>query len=281
LQELSLNKCSITENLFEFDEDYTSLISLSVDETQIRSLSFLKNMTSLQLLSLKKTSISDEDIAHTASLRNLHILELQATQITSLGLAHLQGKRLARFSLPDRMCVHNESLQVIETFPLTVLDLSNFVNLDDGCFPSICKVTSLKHLYLSQISKLTDYGVNQLKVCRELETLNLRNTNVTSAISPLLSALPLLHTLDLTATKVDNQLITSLSSCFNLVKLNLSHTQVDDEGMISLSVPRLNMLTLDGTGVTINSVNRMLPKCPSLSWIRNASNNIHYDVTNE
>lgn len=48
-------------------------------------------MTSLKLLSLKKTSISDEDIVHTASLPNLHVLELQATQITSLGLLPLQG----------------------------------------------------------------------------------------------------------------------------------------------------------------------------------------------
>ena len=84
--------------IFFFFLDYTSLISLSVDETQIRSLSFLKNMTSLQLLSLKKTSISDEDIAHTASLRNLHILELQATQITSLGLTHLQGQTCFLFA---------------------------------------------------------------------------------------------------------------------------------------------------------------------------------------
>ena len=53
----------------------------------------------------------------------------------------LPGKKLVQFSLPDRMCVFNESLQVLETFPLTVLDLSNFVNLDDGCVPSICKVT--------------------------------------------------------------------------------------------------------------------------------------------
>eukprot|EP00111_Clytia_hemisphaerica_P004064 TCONS_00011650-protein len=277
LEELSLNRCNITNAALDLEEDFPSITALSVDESKVTSLSFLEKMSNLRSLSVKKTSISDNDMTFVAALKHLHALELHSTHITHEGLSHLHAKRLVRFSFPDRMYVTNESIKVIEDFPLTALDLTNFVHLDDGCIPSIRKVKSLKHLYLTQLSKITDNGVIQLKVLRDLETLNLRHTNVTSSITPIFEALRLLHTLDLTGTKIDNELLTSLSLCLNLVKLNLSHTRIDDEGLITLNAPRLSILTLDGTDVTMQAVNRLLLKCTSLSWVRNASKNVLYE----
>jgi len=71
-------------------------------------------------------------------------------------------------------------------------------------------------------------------------------------------ALPQLNTLDLAGTKITNELIPTLSACFNLVKLNMGHTQVDDDGLVCMNAPRLSTLTIDGTEITMWSVNRIL-----------------------
>lgn len=276
LNELGLSKCPITSLAFDLEKNFPSIQAISINETGINDLSFLQYFPNVTSLNLRMTRINNKDMTFVGSLTNLKALDLQSTQITYDGLLHIQDKQLVRFNLPDRLIVSNECIKVIEGFQLTSLDLSMFVRLDDGCLPSICKIKSLKSLDLAQIPKLTDAGILQLKDLRELETLNLRKANLTSSIGPLLKSLPSLHTLNVAATKIDNEFIPSLSGCQNLVKLNMSYTNVDNDGIVCLQLPRLNILTLEGTEVTSDVIRWIVSKCPMLTCILNASKNVLY-----
>ena len=93
--------------------------------------------------------------------------------------------------------------------------------------------------------KITDIGLQQLAIFRNLNDLNLTGCNlVTSVGVNYLTRCPNLITLNLSRTSIDNVALVHLNNFEQLHTLNLSGTQVSDAGLANLRSENLEYLNL-------------------------------------
>ncbi len=109
-------------------------------------------------------------------------------------------------------------------------------------------VTSLQRLNLSS-SAITDDGMDSLVHLEQLEILILTGTVVTDAGVSVISQLPKLRTLNLSGTHVTSAVLQELHSLPDLRNLMLDDTIVGGQPPESLSLPRLESLSLARTNV--------------------------------
>lgn len=132
----------------------------------------LGSLTSLDVLYLQSTQVTDDGLEHLKGLTNLYALDLLDTQITDAGMEHL--KRLTRLN----------DLRLTGT------------RVTDAGLEYLKGLASLERLDLSE-TKITDVGVEHLKGLTRLCELRLGGTQITDAGLEHLKGLTILELLEL------------------------------------------------------------------------------------
>lgn len=146
----------------------TSLSVLVLEGTEVTDLGLaqLKGHTSLRVLDLDGTRISDAGLANLKGLTNLSALDLRFTRVSDSGLLHLNGLAgLSELHLDGTQVTDRGLAQLKGLAGLTVLGLGH--------------------------TQVTDLGLVQLKGLTRLELLSLTDTPISDAgITELKRALP-------------------------------------------------------------------------------------------
>jgi len=174
---------------------------------------------------------------------------LQTTTIGPRWLQWLLGKR-GGFLLQrvDAICPANS--------PVTDADLALWSGL-----------RHLRSLNLFADSKLTDAGLVNLKVMKQLQVLGLDSTQVTDTGLVNLKHLKQLQWLLLGHTQVTDAGLVNFKELKQLQGLDLDATQVADAGLVNLKcLDQLQWLNLDGTHIT-NAGLANLKELRQLRWL--------------
>ncbi|HIM28225.1 MAG TPA: hypothetical protein EYG57_01570 [Planctomycetes bacterium] len=163
-------------------------------------MAFLKKLTRLSRLDVRKTGISDQALAHLAELPALRVLKLEFND-----------------RLTDAAAIHLQPLT-----NLVELDLA-FVKISDAGMKSLSHLTRLKRLYLYG-TNITDRGVAQLAGLKDLQVLYLgseQGQDVTDISAKVLAEMKSLEMLGLYGTRVSSaaaeRLKSTLPNCHILV----------------------------------------------------------------
>ncbi len=178
ITDLSLSDKKLTETDLKNIGKLKKLKTLWLTSCELKSLSFLKNLTKLENLGLFWNS-GITSFSPLKDLKNLKTLNLSQTGIKSLSsLKNLTN--LKKLSIADSLTENNIS---------SIAPLKNLTKLDELYLdtPSITDASSLK--YLTNLKSLTLFGNNlsklpSLKKLTKLEELHLYNFSLAD-ISPL------------------------------------------------------------------------------------------------
>lgn len=269
LQLLNLSRTPVTQTVIPHIQKFAKqLKSLNLEDTKVMSLSGIEQCANLETLNVARTSIVTESLfclARHSGFRSLNIANTDNVNGDE-ALKHLAGLELHTLVLPSRHTTTNLGIQYISGLPLTSLDLTNYILVGDEAMEYIGKMITLKQLILSN-TKLTDVGMFFLEGLRNLEVLNVDRTLITDEGARVTGAFVNLVELSMASTKVTTRFLLSrvCNNCTNLSKLNLSKTLVTKKGVLTLELPCLQMINLDGTKVTPDLTVAMVTGCPNLT----------------
>jgi Leucine-rich repeat (LRR) protein len=203
-----------------------TLEELTLNSTQVSDagLAALQGMTSLRRLRLNHTYVEGSAFAgwaEGAQMQELSLLGTPVNDLAMMGVARL--KHLERLVLAESDVTGN-GLAALTGLPLTHLDVSAADIGDDAPLDSF---RSLRHL------SLRDTRISDLVLARKVG--NLKE----------------LESLDLARTRISSAGIAGLATLNRLRELNLGYAELDDEGLSKLSgLTELEILNLDSTHVT-------------------------------
>lgn len=193
----------------------TNLKSLRLDDTEVTNdgLKRLKEnglFGALEFLSLNRTKISNEGLAHLTGMQKLKRLYLSDIKITSVGLNYIKG------------------LTKLEVLSLTNTDIS-----DEGLL-HLKTLTNLNMLYLRN-TKITNKGLVHLEKMTNLIQLWIGGTKITDPGLEYLKALNKLESLDLSHTQVTNSGLSHLEGLTSLNELFLNYSGVNIDGYLDVN----------------------------------------------
>lgn len=179
--------------------DLSTMRSLEVLEfwdAELEDTSFLAELSKLQVLSLGKTEITDEDVAVLSGLASLRSLSLRANRITGAVLRALPREitdlDLGHTSVSD-VCPHITRLTALRTLDLSFTGVS-----DTSCFPQLANLETLS-LAATRVSDSSMPAISQL---RQLRDLSLMTTALADAGFAELTALENLRILDVSGASL-------------------------------------------------------------------------------
>ncbi|XP_074477765.1 uncharacterized protein LOC141759525 [Sebastes fasciatus] len=263
LSQLSLNQTAVTEaTLAVLPTCVPQLRLLSIKQTQVRDVSALAELSSLQTLNLDGTGVSESSLGHLATHPALSSLSLAGIAVAdgNHALQIISGLKLTQLTLPGRHSVTDGGLSFLSRLSLLLeLDLTDYTQVTDQGVIQLSTMSRLKKLSLSN-TQVTDTGLPSLRGLQELQELCLDRTAVTSrGVAELIVCLPHLQVLGLASTQVGDTVVKrGLIRCNQLVKLNLSRTRITDHGIKFLKHMHLAQVNLDGTGVSLMGIANLL-----------------------
>jgi Leucine-rich repeat (LRR) protein len=218
--------------------------SVSPSESQLNKLS---TRSSIHVLTLKHTDITDDELSHLSALDTLRTLELRNTDITDDGLSFLSNlSNLRHLDLADTNITDAGLSHLSDLTALRTLNLQNTTVTDNG-LSHLSNLTSLQELNLSG-TNITGKGLTHLSSMKALRELQLSDTEIINDHLKHLSKLSALRSIHLDRTKVTGDGLAHLS---NLRTLNLNHTSVTNAGLSRISnMPSLETLLLSGTNIS-------------------------------
>ncbi|MDX1945452.1 MAG: SUMF1/EgtB/PvdO family nonheme iron enzyme [Pirellulaceae bacterium] len=181
-----------------------------------------------------KSPITDQGVAHLATLPNLSDLSLSGTAITDRSLDALQAAPRLQNLVLDYTRITDLGLRTLGDYPaLKTLNISSCSVTDDGIaalakcqhlrslalnrtaigatsLSELKQLATLKRLYLSECSKLDDRAYGELGQFKELETLSLRANTISDLAAAQLALIARLKRLDLTGAKISPESLESL-----------------------------------------------------------------------
>ncbi|KAI4880451.1 hypothetical protein NFI96_011280 [Prochilodus magdalenae] len=273
---LSLNETSITETtLTALPQSVPQLRLLSIARTKVSDVSALVELCHLQTLHLDGTCVNEDSLLSLKTHPSLSALSLSCIPVAngSHALEIISGLRLTHLTLPGRHSVTDSGLLYLSRqVQLSEVDLTDYTQITDQGITQLSTMTRLKKLSLSN-TQVSDAGLLALVTLKELVELCLDRTAVSSqGVAALITHLPYLQVIGLACTRVGDTVVRrGIVKCPQLLKLNLSRTRITDHGLKFLYSMRLNQLNLDGTGVTLEGVAKLISACPQLTSVR-ASN---------
>ena len=219
--------------------------------TPAEAISRWRNLTKLEDLALLGTRLTDDGLSQLGAFENLRSLSIS-------GEASISGRMLAR---------------VLANLPrLTVLDLAVLRGVDDDAIRPLpdldelrelmldyARVTAeglkrieplkhLKRLELMHDEAIGDSGLTHIKDMKELETLRLVETGLTSKGLGSLKELTNLRLIDLSMNRINDDDLKALLSLRKLEEVDLSGTSVTDKGLRILrdNLPSLKRVEYGG-----------------------------------
>jgi DNA-binding beta-propeller fold protein YncE len=219
-----LDGCLFPDSLLAVLHDLPRLKQLQMGHSKVSNsgLRHLRNLHSVESLTLIQTNISDEGLVHLEGLPDLKSLNLHMSLITDAGM-----RSLAR-------------LQKLEQLDLDDAEIS------DAGLAQLAGLINLKKLLLSR-TNITDAGLVHLSGLTNLEELALDHIPISDAGLAHLRHLKGLKELDLEGTAVTDMGLTSLAAMARLETLNLRYTNVTTQGLRQLKgLTGLRRLWADG-----------------------------------
>jgi serine/threonine protein kinase/WD40 repeat protein/Leucine-rich repeat (LRR) protein len=230
----------------------SDLKGLDLDRTDTTDVGIasLRNLTSLEVLWLRRTKVTDESMRHLSKLSRLHFLDLTGTSVTDAGLVPLKGLAALKTLSLDSLSITSEGLKTITANSnLVSLDLGGTSINDDDLAP-IAELTNLQILQLAK-TRVRGPGLIHLKRLPKLTRLYLDRTNLESSAVAALADLGQMQVLSLSNTPLADNELKLLSQLQHLQYLNITGTNVTDAELTSLvGVRSLRSLYLGGTSVT-------------------------------
>jgi Leucine-rich repeat (LRR) protein len=206
----------------------------------------LASLTSLKRLRLAGTKVSDRGLKVLGQVVSLELLDLADCQsVTDQGVAHLASlTRLKNLALGSR-AITDEGLSSISSLQnLGALSLQNCAIQGPG-LSTIAGLKKLKEFGLNQ-SSAGDIALENLRECPEIAKLKLRGSGVSSQeVQKWIQSFAKLSSLDLGETSIDDKAVESIAKCPKLEDLNLLRCQVTSQGIAPLTNLRLKRLNLD------------------------------------
>ena len=258
LQKLDLSRTHISDHALDVLRKLPSLTELDLtyaEHITDAGLARLRDLRSLQRLSLEGARITDSGMNSISSLVHLRLLNLRSTEITDSALEHLEplveleelaigGNRIAGFGLT-----------YLQALPkLKHLDLSGVQYTDDGIWSvgltdlNIQTVAALEHLESLNIGgsdllqpksipdgglrefasiRITDLGIQKLDRMKNLRSLDLSRAQITAKGVRTLAGLPHLERLVLACAKgLDESALPLLQSMKQLRTIDLSEVKL-------------------------------------------------------
>lgn len=231
-----------------------------VNDTGVKHLTGLKNLTSMSLYGAK---ITDATLANLRAMPQLERLEFgqrplqrfyrhyfRGHMITDAGLANLQAlPNLTSLSLYTTHVTDKglDSLQGMTQ--LNELNLGH-TRVSDAGLQKLAGLVHLKKLNLDA-TDITDNGLAVIGQMTQLNELSLNYTNVTDAAIAHIQNIDPIHKLNLQRTKVTDAGVAQLANLHHIEELDLGFTAVGDAGMAALAKSHtIDHLYLDATQVT-------------------------------
>jgi beta-lactamase regulating signal transducer with metallopeptidase domain len=144
----------------------------------------------------------------------------------------------------------DKALAIIPQFTkLQKLTLKGTQATDEG-LRHLAGMTSLREVRLLDSRLVTDAGISHLKDCRDLEVLQVLNSQIGDESLRMLRKMPNLISLNLAGTQITDKGLRYLSKLSRLEILRLSHTRVTDEGLSYLIDLPLKTLGLIRCAIT-------------------------------
>lgn len=188
-------------------------------------LAQLRDKSSLRVLTIVNSKVTNDDLVIIGTLTGLQSLSLQYVPSDSS-------------ILNDRGVAHLTTLEDLRHLQL------DFVGMNDASLPRLAVFTRLKALSLSKAS-VTDQGARFLARLTDLEVLELRQTRISDRGLAALSGLTNLKYLGLGGTLVTDDGLQHLQYLHDLETLNVSETKIHGPGFVHLhSLPVLKRIWL-------------------------------------
>ena len=162
--------------------------SPAVMDDGIRNLSEAKTLTDLLIQDFAITGQSGQYIRQMERLTNLQIIRCE--NFDSSGVLELKGLKLNRLTLRG-------------------------LSVDDSAMEVFSELTTLRRLYLYELTSVSDAGMAKLAHLQSLDTLEIWDVPVTDKTMEVIVKLPALKTLILRATKITDagvELLLTMSS---------------------------------------------------------------------
>ncbi|MDR2440306.1 MAG: hypothetical protein LBE12_13180 [Planctomycetaceae bacterium] len=184
-------------------------LSPAVDDTGLEALTAVKGLETLEIQDFNITDRSGQFIRQFENLSNLIIMRCQG--FGSSGILELKGMKLNRLTLRGLPSINDTGMEVFR------------------------ELTTLKRLYLNELTSISDAGILNLVYLKDLDTLDIWEIPIT------------------------DQALETISKLTNLKTLLLRSTQITDASVdLLLAMPKLENLTLkDNTNVTQTALNKL------------------------
>ncbi len=243
LHELDLSANSLESKDFSSIVRLRELIHLDISDCDIDDEIgvVIQKLPKLRTLSLGNAQITDEIIGPLRSCKNLDSLSIRRGSVSDQGLARL-----------------------IETHPLTSLDISGCTRLTGEGMEAIASLRSLEHLDAAE-TQITDATVQMISAKSGLKSLTLDGTSVTDDCLEAIGRIDTLEKLSLQGTRISDNGISRLRGLKHLKTLDLSQTATSDVGVTELarSLQNLEVLVVGGTDISDETL-VALATCDSL-----------------
>jgi len=204
-----------------------------------------QGLTSLRILDLTSTGVTDAGLAYFKESTGLESLHLLGTQVTDDGLETLKGMTGLRLGL----------------------NLAGTQVTDRG-LENLERMTGLQVLDLSRTA-VTDAGIERLKGLTALRRLHLASTGVTDAGLEIVKGFTRLEVLELCNTEVGDRGLEHLAGRNTLQIVRLDSTEVTDVGFEHLAqLTELEELYLRRTRVSVAGVAKLQAALPHCQIIR-------------
>jgi hypothetical protein len=162
------------QTLEELDQQYRAFLNVTDDD-----LAGIPRPERLKNLSLGRTSVTDQGLAHLAACRDLRWLDLSHLFVTDEGFQPFaKSTSLKQLFLEGTKLTDKSLAQIAGCQELEELDLSNLA-ISDESLAAIGNLKQLRVLYLTG-SPVTDMGLDHLQSLKQLETLETSGTKVSA-----------------------------------------------------------------------------------------------------
>jgi len=272
---ISMNKAD-DELLRTFFDVDTGITRMDLADNNVSSLGvpYIALQKSVESLHLEGTKIKDSDLTYIANMPKLERLYLDSTAVTDEGVKHLANMTsLEKLSL-ENTSVADKGIASLTKLNLSELHLSNTRVRAEG-LTSIAKFSKLKHLDLGAYFPKGDKNLIALAANKELEWLDLRDSEIAVEDLDEVAQISSLCKLVLANCKIEEGAITALETLPNLKTLDLSFTNFSLSKLEELvKLPALDTLILANSDVDDALLTLVAVKLPGLKHIDLRNTNI-------
>lgn len=207
-------------------------ITSNVTDSQVCQLAQFKNLRRLSLVPDQPIEVGNEALKCLSSNTTLEILRLDHSRVTDEGLRHLRDLKKLHFLTLCSTRIEGDGFKHLRELPIEVLFVLDSEVSDNG-LQEIGRLRRLRRLYLNGTPVQGD-GLKYLGQSSPLQQLSLTATTVTDQALEHLVDIRSLRLLSVCDCPISDNAITHLSKMPQLQHLMISDTKITPEGIEEL-----------------------------------------------